>query len=143
MKIFITIFFVLVLVSCKKDETIPVSDQLKNVWLAKTVKEGSTTVFAKGQPNNSKPGYSQYKLDLTNESTAILTEFDGRTFSGDYNISSDNKTLTLMNLTPQPSGTGGTISYTIRTINETELTLVATKASLKTGGTINEYSLSL
>ena len=130
----------LLLCSCKKETAIPLTDQLKKVWSANVVKEGSATVFTKGAGTNAKPGYSQFRLDLTTTS-ARLTEFDGNTFTGQWALSADEKTLTLSNLNPQPTGTNGTIAYTVGAITEGTLSIARTTTSLKSGGTLNDYQL--
>lgn len=127
--------------SCEKDTAVPVSVQLKKVWSAGLVKESSATVYTRGSNTNVKPGYSQYRLDLSSAATARLTEFDGNTFAGQWTLSPDDKTLTISNLTPQPTGTGGTITYTLGSVSESALTLTRTTSSPKSGGTINEYQL--
>lgn len=137
-----TLLILATLASCKKDTAIPVSDQLKKVWSANVIKEGTTTVFTKGAGTNVKPGYSQFRLDLSSATSARLTEFDGNTFTGQWALSADEKTLTLSNLTPQPTGTSGTIAYTVGSVSETTLALVRTTTSLKSGGTVNDYQLT-
>jgi len=129
------------LCSCKKETAVPVSDQLKKVWSASLVKESSTTVYTKGGSTNVKPGYSQFRLDLSSATATSLTEFDGNTFVGQWALSPDNRTLTISNLTPQPTGTGGTIAYTLGSVSESTLKLTRTTSSPKSGGTLNEYQL--
>lgn len=131
----------LLLCSCEKDTAVPVSDQLKKVWSASLVKESSATVYTKGGNANIKPGYSQFRLDLSASPTARLTEFDGNTFVGQWILLPDDKTLTISNLTPQPSGTGGIITYTLGSVSESTLILTRTTNSPKSGGTLNEYQL--
>jgi hypothetical protein len=46
----------------------------------------------------------------------------------------------LSNLTPQPTD-GSTIEFTIVSFSDTQMVLLRTKPSQKTGGTINEYTL--
>lgn len=130
-----------VFVSCKKEYSPSPAEQLRNVWVAKVVNEGSTTVFSKGATLNAKPGYSQFRLDLSSSSVR-LTEFDGNTFAGTWELSADEKTLTLKNLNPQPTNTGGTIAYTIGSVSNTDLVLTRISTSPKTGGTVNVYSLT-
>ncbi len=141
-----TLIFVLLsvvlLISCKKDSIPSVAEQLQKVWVANVVKEGATTVFTKGAATNTKPGYSQFRLDLSSATSVRLTEFDGNSFVGTWEVSADEKILTLKNLNPQPSDTGGTIAYSIGSVNHTDLVLIRTTASLKTGGTVNVYSLT-
>lgn len=126
---------------CKKTKTTPLSERIAKIWSANIVKEGSTTVYTKGGASNAKPGYSQFKLNLSSQTSVTLTEFDGNAFTGQWEISSDDKTLTLKNLNPQPTGTAGTIAYTIGEITDTSLKLVRTTPSAKTGNTVNDYAL--
>ncbi len=129
-----------------KPKVVPLSEKIAKTWTVGTVKENSTVVFTKGGASNVKPGYSAFKLVLTNANgtqTATLTEVDGSTFTGTWELSSDEKRLTLRNLNPQPTGTNGVIEYTINgDVTDTQLNLTRTAASLKTGGTINDYQLT-
>lgn len=129
-----------VAVACKKTTVAPVSERIAKAWTANIVKHGSTTVYTKGS-TSTIAGYSSFRLNLSSATSVSLTEFDGNTFTGQWEVSADEKTLTLKNLSPQPTGTGGTISYSIVTIEDTKLNLVRTSASQKTGGTINDYAL--
>jgi hypothetical protein len=124
--------------SCKT-KVVPVSEKIKKTWTASVVKEGSATVYTKGG-TSTKPGYSSFTLNLLIAPSVTLKEFDGNTFTGQYELVGDTQ-LVLKNLTPVPTGTGGTITYTINSISDNELKLTRTAASQKTGGTINEYSL--
>ena len=128
--------------SCGKEKAVPVSDKIKKNWIANTVKEGSTIVYTKGAANNAKPGYSSFQLRLLASPSATLVEFDGNTFSGQYELTGDTK-LTLKNLSPAPTGTGGTIEFTIDSITDTQLILTRTTPSQKTGGTTNIYTLTI
>ncbi|CAH0996085.1 hypothetical protein EMA8858_02215 [Emticicia aquatica] len=125
--------------SCK-DKTVPVSEKIKKTWGANIVKEGSATVFTKGASSNTKPGYSSFVLNLLIAPSVTLKEADGNTFTGQYELVGDTQ-LVLKNLNPVPTGTGGTIEFTINSITDTELNITRTTASQKTGGTINTYSL--
>ncbi|WP_337042857.1 hypothetical protein [Emticicia sp. 17c] len=126
--------------SCGKTKTVPVTEKIKKNWTASTVKEGSAIVYSKGAANNTKPGYSSFQLRLLLAPAVTLIEFDGNTFSGQYEVVGDTK-LVLKNLSPVPTGTGGTIEFTIDSINDTQLILTRTSASQKTGNTINTYTL--
>lgn len=128
--------------SCGKEKVVPVSDKIKKNWVASTVKEGGTIVYTKGAANNAKPGYSSFQLRLLAAPSATLVEFDGNTFSGQYELTGDTK-LTLKNLSPAPTGTGGTIEFSIDLISDTQLILTRTTPSQKTGNTTNTYTLSL
>ena len=133
---------VVLLVSCKPNDPLLLSERLQKVWTANVVKEGSNTVFTKGATTNAKPGYSQFRLDLSSASSVRLTEFDGNTFVGAWELSTDEKTLTLKSLNPQPSDTGGIIAYTIGSVSDTDLALTRVSANPKTGGTLNIYNLT-
>ena len=70
-----------------------------------------------------------------------LREFDGNVFKGQWLVP-NNSQLTLVNLTPQPSGSNGTIDFVINSITSTELVLTRTSTSQKTGGLIVKYTLT-
>lgn len=125
--------------SCK-DKTVPVSEKIKKNWAANVVKEGSATVYTKGASSNTKPGYSSFTLNLLFAPSVTLKEADGNSFTGQFELVGDTK-LVLKNLTPVPTGTGGTIEFTINSITDTALDITRTTVSQKTGGTINNYSL--
>jgi hypothetical protein len=127
-----------------KEKVKPVSERIAKAWTAESIKHGSTVVYTRGGSNNTTPAYSGFRLTLTNASgakTVSLTEFDGSTFSGTWELEGDTK-LILKDLTPQPTGTGGTIEYTITSLEDAKLVLNRLKASSKTGGTLNEYTLT-
>nr|WP_293835625.1 hypothetical protein [uncultured Arsenicibacter sp.] len=126
---------------CKKPVTPPVSERIAKAWTARIVDENQTTVYTRGGTNNVRPGYSSFKIDLSSATTASLVEFDGSKFTGQWSVPSDTR-LVLSNLNPQPTGTNGTIEFTINSLTDTELKLTRTTASQKTGGTINVYTLS-
>jgi hypothetical protein len=132
--------FSLSVTSCK-EKIPPVSERIAKVWTPTSVKEGATVVYTKGGTGNIRAGYSNFSLNLSTAPSANLKEFDNTSFSGQYDVT-DVK-LTLKSLSPQPTGTGGTIEFTIVSINNegTELKLARTSASQKTGGTTNEYTL--
>jgi hypothetical protein len=77
---------------------------------------------------------------LSGTSSASLTEFDGNTFTGTYELQGETK-LILKNLNPQPTGTSGTIEYSITKSSATNLDLNRITSSLKTGGATNTYAL--
>ena len=105
-------------------------------------------MYSKAGTNNLKPAYSSFRLDLSNtqQQTVRITFLDGTTSAGTWSVSSDNKTLTLTGLTPQPTngtgGTAGSISFTINgTPTATSLSLTRTTPDPKTGNTTNDYEL--
>lgn len=119
----------------------PVSERMAKVWTASKVNQNTTTVYTKGGTANTVPGYSNFRLDLSSSATVRFIEFDNNTFTGTWSVPSDNR-LVLTGLTPAPTGTGGTIEFTIGTLNDTQLELTRTTASPKTGGSLNTYTLS-
>jgi hypothetical protein len=134
------------LTNCGKTDTpapavvVPVSELIKKTWVPQTVQENGTVVYTKGSASNIRAGYTNFQLSLSGSSTATLTEFDGNIFTGTYELQGDTK-LILKNLTPQPSGSGGTIEYSITKSTATNLDLNRTSTSLKTGGSTNGYAL--
>ncbi len=130
----------LLLIACKKETAKPVSDTIRNVWKAQSVKEGSTTVYTRGAAGNAVPGYDNFRIDLKDAKEATLTEVTNDFFRGQWRMNGTAE-LVLSNLTPQPTNTNGTITYTIVSSKEKELKLIRTTASTKTGGSINEYLL--
>ena len=127
-------------ISCKKT-VVPVSEKIKKNWTAMKVTEGSTVKYDKANNVTLVAGYSNFSLNLATPPSATLKEFDGNSFSGTYELVGDTK-LVLKNLSPAPTGTSGTIEFTIDSITDTELKLTRTTVSQKTGGTINSYVLS-
>jgi hypothetical protein len=130
----------ILLLSCGKTAVTPLSERIAKAWTASIVKEGGTVVYTKGQ-TSIRSGYSNFRLNLSSTNSATLTEFDGNTFTGTWALSTDEKTLTLSGLSPQPTGTGGVIAYSISTFEDTKIQMVRTTASQKTGNTINDYTL--
>ena len=111
-------------------------------WKAQKVQEGIQTVYQAKLAGNSYPGYQNYLLTFTG-SKAKLTEYTNEAFGGDRAISETGSRtyLTLRNLTPAPTSAGGTIEFEVITFTTTSLVLTTTKANLKTGNTINTYTL--
>jgi hypothetical protein len=132
----------LVFVSGCKEKVAPVSERVAKTWSARIVKHGSSIVFSRGNSNNINPGYANYSLNLASAPNVRLTEVEGTTFTGNYEVPSDTK-LILNNLSPEPTGTTGVLEYTIQSISEdgTEMVIAGT-AYAKTGGTVNTYTLT-
>lgn len=135
----------LALSSCK-EKVVPVSEKIKKTWTANIVKEGITTVYNKTvTAQTTKPAYSSFTLNLLIAPSVTFKDVDGNTFTGQYEVVFDEKEkkdkLVLKNLTPVPTGTGGTIEFTINSVTDTALDITRTTASQKTGGTINNYNL--
>jgi hypothetical protein len=144
MKNITLIILIFAISSCGKTDTpapiVPVSELIKKTWIPQTVQENGTVVYTKGLSSNIRAGYTNFQLSLSGSSTATLTEFDGNIFTGTYELQGDTK-LILKNLNPQPSGSGGTIEYSITKSTATNLDLTRTSTSLKTGGSTNGYAL--
>jgi hypothetical protein len=134
-----------IVAGCKgKSSAKPVSELIRKRWTANIVKENTTEVYKKGAASNTKPGYSSFVLDLSGATgnTVRITFVDGSQSVGTWELSSDNKTLTLKDLSPPPTGTNGTIVYTINgTVTDSQLSLTRTTPDPKTGNTTNEYQL--
>jgi len=133
----------LIATGCKK-KVKPVSERIAKAWTAESVKHGATVVYTRGGSTNAVPAYSAFRLTLNDASgakTVSYTEFDGSTFSGTWELDGDSK-LILKELTPQPTGSGGTVEFTITSLDDARLIRTRLKSSPKTGGTINEYTLS-
>lgn len=131
----VSLFFI---VSCKT-KVEPISSRIAKVWSASAVKENNVEVYKSGAATNTKPGYLNYKLDLSTPPNVTLKEVDGGTYIGKYTVT-DTK-ITITGLTPEPTGTGGSLSFTITSFTETELILTADQDYAKTGGKRNIYTL--
>jgi hypothetical protein len=135
-----TVFYILT--GCKSDPpAVPVADRIKNSYVASSVTENGTTVYTAGGTANSKPGYSQFKLDLSNPPAARYTAADGTVFTGTYALANNDTQIVLSGLTPQPTGTNGTITFTISELADGTVTLTRTTPDQKTGNTTNVYKL--
>ncbi len=136
----ITAFFY-VITGCKKPEpAVPVADRIKNSYVAASVVEGPTTVYIAGGTSNFKPGYSQFRLNLSNPPAVTYTAVDGTVFTGTYTLVGDTQ-IVLSGLTPQPTGTNGTITFNISDLGDGTVTLTRTTADQKTGNSTNVYKL--
>lgn len=137
------IYFLLIIVfgvaGCKPKVT-PMSERIVKSWTVTLAREGSNVVFTQGVTGNTRPGYTNFKLELQSGGTVVFTDFDGTRFTGQWELQGDNK-LVLKNLTPQPTGTSGTIEFTISDFTDASMTLTRTTANVKTGGTVNVYQM--
>jgi hypothetical protein len=130
----------LLFTQCKKETVETTADKIKKIWTVQSAKENGANVFTKGGTGNIKLYYANFQLDLSNPPAVTLTEVDGLTFTGTYELVGDTK-LILKNLTPAPFGTNGTIEFTITKIDATQFEITRTTTNLKTGGTTNTYIL--
>jgi hypothetical protein len=126
---------------CKSPAPEPTAEErMKKTWTAQSVTENSTTVYTNGGTSNSKPGYSQFSLNLSSYPTVTLKTLDGQTFTGTAAVSADGKTLTLTNLTPAPTG-GNSIIFTITNLTDNAVTLTRTTPDPKVGNATVVYTL--
>jgi hypothetical protein len=130
-----------VLVTGCKTKVKSVSERLSKTWTAESVKEGAAVVYTRGGASNTRPGYTDFRLTLVAGGKATYVEFDKNSFAGDWEVTGETK-LTLRNLVPAPTGTGGIIEFTITSVDDSKLVLTRSTASTKTGGTINVYTLT-
>jgi hypothetical protein len=136
------VLLLLILVGCQPKPVTPITSQISKVWKASTVKEGDILVFTLGASNNIKPGYTAYRLDLSQSDKVTLKDIDGRLLTGTWSVSTDNKRLILDNLVPKPTKTSGLIEFTIlSTPDGSSLNLQRLDESRKTGNTLNQYGL--
>lgn len=127
---------------CRARVITPITDLLAKVWKANRVEEGETLVYTLGAANNIKPGYTNFRLDLSRPDKASLKDLDGRLVTGTWTVSTDNKRLILDNLNPKPTNTNGIIEYYIQSEPDgSSLNLERTAESRKTGNTVNQYAL--
>jgi hypothetical protein len=125
-----------------KEKIAPFSERVAKIWSARIVLENSAVVYSSGGTGNLKPGYSSYKLNLSSPPNATITEIDGQTYSGTYSVTGENK-ITITGITPEPTGTGGTLEFTVNSLSADNTELIVTLNGLypKTGNTTNKYTL--
>jgi hypothetical protein len=142
--------FMLVAISCGKTAAPEptATENLTKSWTVSVAKEGGTQVYQKSGGTNTVPGYSGYRLNLAAAGAATLTAVDGTTFTGNWALSTDSKTLTLTNLknsagaTPTGSNPAGTIVYNVTsTITATTVTLETASPDLKAGNKLVNLQL--
>jgi hypothetical protein len=156
MKQFIVFLFAISVMACGSGSTpapaptpitptVSVATLVKKVWTVNSAQWDGVTKYDKTSSSNVVQGYSQYKLDLSTAGSVTLTEFDGKIFTGTYSVATDGLSLTLNGLTSAegaPTGTGGTISYTIlSTPTATGLSLQQTTAYVKASSAIVKLAL--
>lgn len=131
--------FLVALAACKKKP--PLSERIAKSWIAEAVKHDNVQVYVSGGGDNAVPGYSSYSLRLNADKTVTLTEFDGNSFTGEWELRGETG-LILRNLGPEePTGSGGVLEFTIKSIDDNLLVLSRVSPSVKTGNTVNEYTL--
>lgn len=152
-RLFVLIISLFLVCSCKVNnadpkpttvsETKRITDGLTGKsWKAQKVQEGTQTVYQAGQAGNVYPGYQNYLLAFTG-GKAKLTEYTNEAFDGDWAISETGSRtyLTLRNLTPPPSNSAGMLEFEVNSFSDTQLVITTSKPNLKTGNTINVYTL--
>ncbi|MEZ0543084.1 hypothetical protein [Fibrella arboris] len=132
-----------ILTGCKSPApAVPVADRIKNNYVAASVAEGSTTVYTAGGTSNTKPGYSQFRLNLSSPPAVTYTAVDGTVFTGTYALVGDSQ-IVLSGLTSSagPLTGGNTITFNITNLADGTVTLTRTTPDPKTGNTTNVYNL--
>lgn len=129
------------LTGCKKETTQPVSELIRKVWTVSKVEENNVTVYNRTGGTTNVRDYSKFRLDLSNPPTVTYTEYENSVFNGKYSLPTDQRLL-FTDLTPQPTGSNGTVEFTINSIDESNLKITRTTTSPKTGNTTNVYTLT-
>ena len=130
------------LAACQKTKVTPVSERIRKVWVAQLVQENAATVYTRGAINTIRPAYGKYQLDLSSAGIVKLTETDGNTFLGQWQVSPDGKTLILNSFSSEPpTGTNGRVEYSIVSAADNALTLLRNSTNLKTGAVNTQYQL--
>ena len=134
-------FFVL-LNGCKSPEpAVPFADKIKRSYTASQVTEGSTVVYNSTGGTSTKPGYTNFLLDLSNPPVARYRALDGTLATGTYTTVGENQVV-LSGLTPVLTSTNGTITFTVTDVGDgTTPTFTRVTPDQKTGNTINIYRL--
>ncbi len=122
----------------KKSDPKPPAELIQKSWSAKEVKENGTKVFDAGM-NTNTADYSKFKLDFLNATDVRLTELDGSVSTGKWAL--NGTTLSLTQLTPEPTLTGGKIDFSSVSVTDTELRITRTGTNAKTGQSNTEYVL--
>ena len=137
----VAVLLVSVSFSCK-DKVAPFSERIAKIWVPRIVLENGSTVYSNGGSSNLKPSYASYRLNLSSPPQATLTEVDGQTYSGTYTLNGESS-ITISGISPEPTGIGGTLEYSINSLSETSDELIITLSRLypKTGNTTNKYTL--
>jgi hypothetical protein len=141
---FLFVLSIALFTSCGgKSKAKPLSEIIKTVFSAESVKHDGVVVYTKGAATNTNANYSKFKMDFTSGTTVAWTDVDGTLFAGSYTLSADAKTLTLSNLVPSPTLANGTVEFSVVSFSESpkKITLKRNNGSQKTGNTINEYTL--
>ena len=129
--------------SCRKTvDEVSKQSFFKGVFKAKEVKEGNTVVYRDGSTNNIIAGYANYRIvfSVTNATQNVkIIEYNGDTFNGVWSYNEATFTLTFSQLTPRPAS--GSYIFNVQSASADGLVLVNVTPNLKTGETINTYTL--
>jgi hypothetical protein len=135
-----TLFVGVISFGCKKGSTPPISERIAKAWLAQSVKEGNVVVYTRGATSFTRD-YSAFVMTLNASGAVTYKDFDGVTFSGQWEIA--NNTLRLKNLTPIPTDTNGIIEFDINSLGDNQLVITRKTGNRKTGNSVNQYTLQL
>lgn len=128
------------MLGCKGKSPQPLSEKIAKVWTPQQVAESSVVVYTKGASTNIRD-YSKFSLSLSNTSVASITYQTGLTSTGQWAVNGDTQ-LILSNLVPIPTGTNGTITFTIISATDSQLVIKRSDTDLKTGATESTYTLT-
>jgi len=127
------------IIGCKKkNDPLSPNGLIQKIWSVKEVKENGTKVFEAGMPNNTAD-YSKFKLEFLNATDVRMTELDGNVSTGKWSL--NGPALSLTQLTPEPTLTGGKIDFSSVSVTEIELKITRTGTNAKTGRSNTEYVL--
>jgi hypothetical protein len=127
------------IIGCKKkNDPLSPNELIQKSWVAKEVKENGSKVFDSGMPTHTV-NYSKFKLEFLNATDVRLTELDGTVATGKWSL--NGPALSLTQLTPEPTSTGGKIDYSSVSVTATELKITRSGTNAKTGQSNTEYVL--
>ena len=137
----ISVLFIFAISACDKNKLPSVEERISKIYTVDKVTHDGIIVFVRNGTDNLFPGYSSFRLDMSIRPTVNLREYTSQNFKGTF-TATDN-TLTLTGLTPEPTNSGGTLTYTINSISDDGkmLQLTATSKNPKTSNTINVFNL--
>ncbi len=138
----IKIFYIIALsmafsIRCQTPQPEP---DLVRTWKAQEVREGTAIVYRAGSSDNIYPGYRNYRMKF-GASKVEFVELSGEMFAGNWLLTDNNTKLSFSEVIPAPYGTNGTIEFTLVRWEANRLILRRDTPNVKTGGTVNEYTL--
>lgn len=126
---------------CEKNKIPPVSERIQKSYKAQSVTHDGIQVYTSGGSGNIISEYSSFSMSFSSTGTVTFRDITPQSFSGQYAV--NGNMLTLSGLSPEPTGSNGTLTFDITNISDDgrQLTLTALKGNPKTGNTRNVYNL--